>query len=148
MSFNNFAWLEGNITESPVLSKTKSDRSVLNIRMATNDSWRNVSSGEYEQNTVYHRVVFWGEQAEFVHRNFKKGSAIKVQGHIEYAKSESNGTVYINAEIVADRVDFGPKTKAELLKSEQGQEHAPEGGEGYSGAGSDETSTQETAHAQ
>ena len=60
MSFNNFAWLEGNITESPVLRKTKSDRSVLNIRMATNDSWRNVSSGEYEQNTVYHRVVFWG----------------------------------------------------------------------------------------
>ena len=148
MSFNNFAWLEGNITESPVLRKTKTNRSVLNIRMATNDSWRNASTGEYEQNTVFHRVVFWGEQAEFVHRNFKKGSAIKVQGHIEYAKSETNGTVFVNAEIVADRVDFGPKTKAELLKNEQSQEQAPAGEDGYSSAGSDEANTQEEAQAQ
>lgn len=75
----NFIAIQGNFVADPVLSKTKEKgKSVVNVRLACKRDSRRTS-----RDADFFRVTFWGDQAEYVARTFKKGDNITVEGRLE-----------------------------------------------------------------
>ena len=75
----NFIAIQGNFVADPVLSKTKEKgKSVVNVSLACKRDSRRTS-----RDADFFRVTFWGDQAEYVARTFKKGDNITVEGRLE-----------------------------------------------------------------
>ena len=74
--------LVGHVGADPEPRYTSSGTAVVNLRMATNDVWRN-AEGEDQESTEWHSVVLWGKQAEFVANYIKKGQLIYVEGRLQ-----------------------------------------------------------------
>ena len=75
----NFIAVQGNFVADPVLSKTKGKgKSVVNVRIACKRDARRTG-----RDADFFRVTFWGDQAEYVVRTFKKGDNITVEGRLE-----------------------------------------------------------------
>lgn len=96
--------LIGNLGQDPELRYTKNQRAVLNIRMATTESYLNQDKTR-EQRTEWHSVVVWGKRGEALNRILGKGDRIGVEGRIRNRSWESNdGSKRYATEIVADNV--------------------------------------------
>lgn len=75
----NFIIVQGNFVADPVLSKTKKNGiSVVNARLACRRDVRGTG-----RDADFFRVTFWGKQADYVARTFKKGDNITVEGRLE-----------------------------------------------------------------
>ena len=75
----NFIIVQGNFVADPVLSKTKKNGiSVVNARLACKRDVRGTG-----RDADFFRVTFWGKQADYVARTFKKGDNITVEGRLE-----------------------------------------------------------------
>ncbi len=74
--------LVGHVGADPEPRYTSSGTAVVNLRMATNEVWRN-AEGEDQESTEWHSVVLWGKQAEFVANYIKKGQLIYVEGRLQ-----------------------------------------------------------------
>ena len=59
---------------------------VVNIRLATTESWKDKSSGEKKELTEWHRVVFYGRLAEIAGEYLKKGHPIYIKNHLKTHK--------------------------------------------------------------
>ena len=66
--------LIGNLGNDPDVRYTASGKAVANVSLATAESWRDKESGENQERTEWHRVVFFGRLAEIVSEYLKKGS--------------------------------------------------------------------------
>ena len=78
--------LIGNLGADPETRYTAGGSAVTNVRLATTDSWRDKQSGEQQERTEWHRVVFWGRLAEIAAEYLRKGSQIYVEGRIQTRK--------------------------------------------------------------
>jgi single-strand DNA-binding protein len=78
--------LVGNLGADPETRYTAGGSAVTNVRVATTDSWRDKQSGEQQERTEWHRVVFWGRLAEIAAEYLRKGSQIYVEGRIQTRK--------------------------------------------------------------
>jgi single-strand DNA-binding protein len=78
--------LVGNLGADPETRYTAGGSAVTNVRLATTDSWRDKQSGEQQERTEWHRVVFWGRLAEIAAEYLRKGSQIYVEGRIQTRK--------------------------------------------------------------
>lgn len=114
MSAVNVVMLLGNATRDTELRKTKSGKSVANVRLATN---RMVKGKE---STQFHTVICWEELAKTVAKYVKKGKQIFVEGRLEYRTFEDEeGKERGVCEIIARDVQFlgspgaGRKAKVE-----------------------------------
>lgn len=74
--------LVGHVGADPEPRYTSSGTAVVNLRMATNEVWRD-AEGKDQEITEWHRVVLWGKQAEFVANYIKKGQLIYVEGRLQ-----------------------------------------------------------------
>jgi len=74
--------LVGHVGADPEPRYTSSGTAVVNLRMATNEVWRD-SEGKDQEVTEWHRVVLWGKQAEFAANYIKKGQLIYVEGRLQ-----------------------------------------------------------------
>ena len=74
--------LVGHVGADPEPRYTASGTAVVNLRMATNEVWRD-SEGKDQETTEWHRVVLWGKQAEFAANYIKKGQLICVEGRLQ-----------------------------------------------------------------
>ena len=74
--------LVGHVGADPEPRYTASGTAVVNLRMATNEVWRD-SEGKDQDQTEWHRVVLWGKQAEFAANYIKKGQLIYVEGRLQ-----------------------------------------------------------------
>ncbi len=74
--------LVGHVGADPEPRYTASGTAVVNLRMATNEVWRD-SEGKDQDQTEWHRVVLWGKQAEFATNYIKKGQLICVEGRLQ-----------------------------------------------------------------
>ena len=74
--------LVGHVGADPEPRYTASGTAVVNLRMATNEVWRD-SEGKDQDQTEWHRVVLWGKQAEFAANYIKKGQLICVEGRLQ-----------------------------------------------------------------
>ena len=94
--------LLGNLGADPETRYTASGSAVTNIRMATTDSWRDKQSGERQERTEWHRVVFFGRLAEIAAEYLRKGSQCYVEGQIRTNKWQGqDGQDRYSTEIIA-----------------------------------------------
>ena len=104
----NKALLYGNLTRDPELRSLPSGMNVCNFSIATNRVYRD-REGKKQEQTDFHNVVVFGRQADTVAQYLKKGSAVFVEGRMQTRSWEQEGQKKYRTEVVADRVQFGPK---------------------------------------
>lgn len=106
MASVNKAILIGNLGKDPEVRYMPSGEAIANITLATTDTWKD-KSGEKQERTEWHRVSFFGRQAEVVGEYLKKGSQIYVEGRIQTRKwQDKDGQDRYTTEIVADRMQM------------------------------------------
>lgn len=105
----NKALVIGNLTRDPEARSLPSGVQVTSFSIATNRVWTD-KAGVKQENTDYHNIVVFGKQAENVGKYLKKGSSALVEGRMQTRSWDaSDGTKKYRTEIVADRVQFGPR---------------------------------------
>lgn len=105
----NKALVIGNLTRDPEVRSLPSGVQVASFSIATNRVWTD-KAGAKQENVDYHNIVVFGKQAENVGKYLKKGSSALVEGRMQTRSWDaSDGTKKYRTEIVADRVQFGPR---------------------------------------
>jgi single-strand DNA-binding protein len=94
--------LIGNLGADPEVRHTQDGRPIVNLRMATSESWRDKSSGERRERTEWHRVVIFSEGlARIAEQYLKKGSKIYVEGQLQTRKwQDQSGQDRYSTEVV------------------------------------------------
>jgi single-strand DNA-binding protein len=99
--------LIGNLGNDPEVRYTAGGAAVANISLATTDSWRDKNTGEQQERTEWHRVVFFGRLAEIVGEYLKKGSQVYVEGRLQTRKwQDKDGNDRYTTEIVANEMQM------------------------------------------
>ena len=99
--------LIGNLGADPETRYTASGSAVTNIRLATTDSWRDRQSGERQERTEWHRVVFFSRLAEIAAEYLRKGSQCYVEGQIRTNKWQGqDGQDRYSTEIIASEMQM------------------------------------------
>jgi len=108
----NKAYLIGRLTGDPQLRATKGGQQVAVFSIATNRVWNDKNNQKQEQ-VEYHNIVVWGRQAEVASKFLLKGQVVLIEGRIQSRDYEDKAGVKRKVtEIVAERVQFGPKAGA------------------------------------
>jgi single-strand DNA-binding protein len=99
--------LIGNLGNDPDVRYTASGAAVANVSVATTEVWRDKESGEQQERTEWHRVVFFGRLAEIVAEYLKKGSQVYVEGRLQTRKwQDKEGADRYTTEIVANEMQM------------------------------------------
>jgi len=99
--------LIGNLGADPDVRYTASGAAVSNVNLATTETWRDRESGEQQEKTEWHRVVFFGRLAEIVAEYLKKGSQVYVEGRLQTRKwQDKEGNDKYTTEIVANEMQM------------------------------------------
>lgn len=104
----NKAMIYGNLTRDPELKALPSGMNVCSMSIATNRVYKD-RDGNRQESTDYHNVVVFGNQAENSAKYLSKGNGVYVEGRLQTRSWEKDGQKQYRTEIVADRVQFGPK---------------------------------------
>jgi single-strand DNA-binding protein len=103
----NKVMLIGNLGADPEVRYTTGGSAIANLRLATAESWRDKESGEQQERTEWHRVVFFGRLAEIAGEYLKKGSQIYVEGRLQTRKwQDKDGADRYSTEIVANEMQM------------------------------------------
>jgi single-strand DNA-binding protein len=106
----NKAIIYGNITREPELKSLPSGSQVCEFGVATNRVWKD-KNGAKQESVDYHNIVVFGRQAELIKQYLHKGSGVFLEGRIQTRSWDAqDGTKRYRTEIVADRIQFGPKS--------------------------------------
>ena len=83
--------LVGNLGADPKVANTASGTKVVNLNIATSDSWKDKLSGERKERTEWHRVVIFNPQlADVAEKYLRKGSKVYLEGQLQTRKWEDN----------------------------------------------------------
>ena len=105
----NKAIIIGNLVRDPEQKALPSGIAVTNFSVATNRVYKD-RDGNRQESTDYHNVVVFGRQAETSAQYLKKGQTVFIEGRIQTRSWEQDGQKRYRTEIVAERVQFGPKS--------------------------------------
>jgi len=136
--------LVGNLGRDPEIRYSPSGSAVANVSLATTESWKDRDSGERQEKTEWHRIVFFGRLAEIAGEYLKKGSQIYVEGRLQTRKwQDQTGNDRYTTEIVANNMQMlggrgGSGSYDEPLDQDRGSGEgaapaAAQGGSGKSG---------------
>ena len=94
--------LVGNLGADPRVNTTQNGSKVVNLSIATSDSWKDKVSGERKERTEWHRVVVFNPQlAEVAEKYLRKGSKVYIEGQLQTRKWEdANGQEKYSTEVV------------------------------------------------
>ena len=93
--------LVGNICQEPETRSMQSGDEVVNFSLATNESWKDKSTGERKEKAEFHRVVIFNQGLVNVAKNYlHKGSKVYIEGQLETRSWEKNGERVYTTEIV------------------------------------------------
>lgn len=99
--------LVGNLGNDPDTRYTAGGAAVANISLATTDSWKDKETGQQQDRTEWHRVVFFGRLAEIVGEYLRKGSQVYVEGRLQTRKwQDKTGNDRYSTEIVASEMQM------------------------------------------
>ena len=106
MASVNKVILVGNLGRDPEVRYLPSGEAVVNLALATTDSWKD-KDGNKQEATEWHRVSFFGRQAEVCGQYLKKGSQIYVEGSIRTKKyTDKDGVEKFSTEIRGERMQM------------------------------------------
>ena len=97
--------LVGNLGRDPEVKSMQDGRSMVNMSVATSDTWRDRQSGERKERTEWHRVVIFNEKlAEVAQKYVRKGSKVYVEGQLSTRKwTDQSGQERYTTEVVIPR---------------------------------------------
>lgn len=130
--------LIGNLGQDPEVKYMPSGGAVANVSVATSESWKDKNTGEQQERTEWHRVVFFNRLAEIVVEYLKKGSKVYVEGSLRTRKWEQDGQDRYSTEIVAKEMQMldsrgggqqPAHAGAQARPQAAGQQHNPPGGQ-------------------
>ena len=94
--------LIGNVGGDPEVRYMPNGNAVANVTLATSDSWKDKQTGQQQERTEWHRVVFFGRLAEVVGEYARKGSKLYIEGRLQTREWEKDGVKRYTTEIVVD----------------------------------------------
>jgi single-strand DNA-binding protein len=94
--------LIGNLGADPEVRHTQDGRPVVNLRLATSESWRDKATGERRERTEWHRVVIFNENlCRVAEQYLKKGSKVYLEGQLQTRKyTDQQGVEKFSTEVV------------------------------------------------
>jgi single-strand DNA-binding protein len=94
--------LVGNLGKDPEVRRMTSGDPVVNLSIATSESWRDKASGERKEKTEWHRVVIFNKNlADVAEKYLKKGSKVYVEGQLQTRKwTDKDGAEKYSTEVV------------------------------------------------
>lgn len=104
----NKAMVYGNLTRDPELKSLPNGMQVCSFSLATNRVY-NDRDGKRQEAVDYHNIVVFGKQAENCGKYLTKGSSTYVEGRMQTRSWDKDGVKQYRTEVIADRVQFGPK---------------------------------------
>ena len=126
MASVNKVILIGNLGRDPEVRYTPNGSAVCNVSVATTRNWKNKESGERQEETEWHRVVFFDRLAEIAGEYLKKGKQVYIEGRLKTRKyTDKDGVEKYATEVVA--------TDMTMLGSREGMGGGDEGGGGVGG---------------
>src|SRR4051812_24331408 len=107
MASVNKVILVGNLGRDPETRYAAEGGAICNVSIATTDTWKDKASGEKQERTEWHRVVFFNRLGEIAGEYLKKGSQVYVEGSLRTRKwTDKEGQERYTTEIVADRMQM------------------------------------------
>ena len=97
--------LIGNLGRDPEVRRLSSGDPVVNLSVATSESWRDKASGERKERTEWHRVVIFNENlAKVAEQYLRKGSKVYLEGQLQTRKyTDKDGNEKYSTEVVLQR---------------------------------------------
>lgn len=121
--------LVGNLGNDPEVRYMPNGNAVANVSLATSDSWKDKNTGEQQERTEWHRVIFFNRLAEIVEQYVKKGSKLYVEGRLQTRSWEQDGVKRYTTEIVASEMQMldsrGGAGAGDNSFSQERPEHSP-----------------------
>lgn len=133
MASVNKVIIVGNLGKDPEVRYMPSGSAICNVNVATTRQWKNKESGEKQEETDWHRIVFFDRLAEIAGEYLKKGRSVYVEGRLRTRKwTDKEGKDQYTTEVVA--------TEMQMLGGREGMGGAPSGDEEGGGGGYSERS--------
>jgi single-strand DNA-binding protein len=121
MASVNKVILIGNLGRDPEVRYAPSGAAICNVTIATSRQWKDKQSGERQEETEWHRVVFYDRLAEIAGEYLKKGRPVYVEGRLKTRKwTDKEGVEKYTTEIVAEQM--------QMLGSREGMGAGPDEG--------------------
>lgn len=99
--------LIGNLGTDPEVRYTPNNSPVVTVSIATSTAWRDKQSGEAQERTEWHRVVFFNRLAEIVSEYLRKGSKVYIEGSLRTRKwTDKSGAEKYTTEIIANEMQM------------------------------------------
>lgn len=99
--------LIGNLGNDPEQKSMPNGNAVTNITVATSESWKDKQTGQQQERTEWHRVVFFNRLAEIAGQYLSKGSKVYLEGALRTRKwQDQNGQDRYTTEIVANEMQM------------------------------------------
>lgn len=97
--------LVGNLGRDPEIRRSQDGNKIVNMSVATSETWNDKGSGERKEKTEWHRVVIFDERlADVAEKYLKKGSKVYVEGQLQTRKWQGNdGVEKYTTEVVLSR---------------------------------------------
>jgi len=127
----NKVQLIGNLGRDPEIRYTPSGVAVANFSIATSETWTDKNTQEKKTKTEWHRIVFWGRQAEVIGEYLSKGRQIFVEGKLQTRDWEKDGVKRYTTEVVGREF---------LMLGQRGDQNGGHQQQGAGGAGGNQNS--------
>jgi single-strand DNA-binding protein len=97
--------LVGNLGRDPEVRRLNSGAAVVNLRLATSESWRDKTTGEKQERTEWHNVVIYNENlVKIAEQYLRKGSKVYIEGQLQTRKwQDQSGQDKYTTEVVLQR---------------------------------------------
>jgi single-strand DNA-binding protein len=134
MSGINKVIVLGNLGQDPEVKYMPNGSAVTNISIATSEKWKDKNSGQEQERTEWHRVVFFGKLAEIAGQYLRKGSKVYVEGSLRTRKWQAqDGSDRYSTEIVVKdmqmldgKQDGQQQQQSQPAPQQQQQQRAPQ----------------------
>lgn len=120
--------LVGNIGQDPETRYTPSGSAITRISVATSETWKDKQSGQSQERTEWHRVVFFNRLAEIAGEYLRKGGKVYIEGALRTNKwQDQQGQERYTTEIIANEMQMldSRSAGADQSQAQQGSYSAP-----------------------
>lgn len=115
----NKAILLGRVASDPETRTTTTGQTVCSFRLATNRIF-NSSNGQKQERVEFHNIVLWRRLAEIASQYLTKGALVLIEGRVETRSwQDASGTKKYRTEIVAEKMQLGPKSASAATKEKE-----------------------------